>query len=267
MLKALLKGTELNQLLDVVSPAFWQVVPTRAVWGIGKQLIANHGDREGFAQAAERLRESLDPGIMVGASTAESKLSLADCPPAHRQEVGERILRLYFSQLMHYETTLLDLRPERFTVIVDGDSARLVWNPKAYWLSWPAKFLGSLRDMYRGFYRDDEALFHQALEQLGLTSAKQAFVSHFGSKQDAVMFETKYLIDSLHQSFVCCRDAKQTLDGEFLALGFYLTSMYQSLEQLGAPIDVRTLFSELEGQDNIIAPATAAAQPAVLRER
>lgn len=97
--------------------------------------------------------------------------------------------------------------------------------------------------MYRGFYTDDSELFDRALAQLHLQPAKEAFVRHFGAAQDAVVFRTVHLVGSLHESFVRCREGRQKLSGNFLALGFYLTTLYQSLEALDVALDVRRAFS------------------------
>jgi hypothetical protein len=245
MIGNLLKNTELSQMVDFISPAFWQVVSPREIWRTGKQLVANYRDHDAFDQA----RATLEPiaercGVELSARPPDGeKLGSAQLTPEQAKRFGESILRLYFAQLFESETGLLDLRPDRFSLCTNaGAEGAAIWSPRPYYLRWAADFRQGIRDLYRGFYAEDGTLFDEALEQLQLTPAKQAFVRQFGEGQEAVVFRTSHLVDSLHESFVCCHQAKKKLSGQFLAFGFYLTTLYQSLELLDAPLDVRGAF-------------------------
>lgn len=244
MLKNLLRNTELAQILDFVSPAFWQVVPAQEVWRTGKQLVSNFRAGQPFQQALAAITGDRFPELQTTADAPSSGVPLSSIDSERRTEVGHRILWLYFSQLFHADTTVLDLRPERFSLVESpGQEPLLHWGPRPYFIRWPASFLEGIRGMYRGFYQGDSELFDRALAQLKLTPAKAAFIKHFGEDQDAVLFRTSHLVRSLHESFVCCRQDKQRLSGAFLALGFYLTTLYQSLESLDVALDAKAAFN------------------------
>jgi hypothetical protein len=173
---------------------------------------------------------------------SDGGVALPAIPPEQRHPCGASILGLYFAQLFESEVAVLDLRPERFAAVASDDGWVLQWSPRPYYLRWPPAFLDGIRGLYRGFYREDWQLFDRALEQLNLTAARAAFLRQFGENQQAVQFRTSHLVDSLHDSFVACRKARQQLSGAFLALGFYLTTLYGALELLDVPLDVRAAF-------------------------
>lgn len=246
MLKDLLKNTELSQLLDLVSPAFWQVVPPGEVWRAGRQLVANYRAGAEFQQVRSRLAAIAGPqGVALVEQLSDRRVALSTISPEQRRSCGSSILGLYFAQLFDAEMAVLDLRPERFAAVASADQWDLQWSPRPYYFRWPPEFLDGLRGLYRGFYRQDWKLFDQALEQLNLSPAREAFLRQFGEDQHAVQFRTSHLVDSLHESFVACRIARRKLSGAFLALGFYLTTLYTALESLDVALDVRAIFDGL----------------------
>ncbi len=247
MLGHLLRNTDLRQMLDFVTPAFWQVVPVTETMRTAKTLASNHRhppqDLIALLQAAQSGVEGLEAEREGLAKNALwQNMSRHNLSVEEKKAQGERLLRLYFWQIMHADTAVLDLRPARLSC----RASKTQWSPNQYLIRWPSAFLENLRGLYRGFYQDDDALFEKSLQALNMEPAKETFLQHFGEGQEAVVFHTRNLIFSLHHSFVACRNAKKKLSGSFLALGLYLTTLYQSLELLKVPLDVRKAFSDME---------------------
>jgi hypothetical protein len=155
-----------------------------------------------------------------------------------------RVVALYFHQILHGDTTLLDLRHQAFST-----RHPLTWRPASWIAEWEPSFIEALRQVYVGFYRDDPSGFRAGLKALNLSHAEDVFRQHFGDGQRAVRFEVKHFVSTFHQVFVRSRDARTTLHPDFLLLGLYLASLYDHLERLGVPVDVAAAFehaSQLE---------------------
>lgn len=262
MLASVLRNTELSHMADLVSPALWRVVPLRRLWAVTRQLVSNYRDRESFGQAAAALEPRLSRlGAALGEvselATPVSALEQADADqgpladPQLRRLIGQRVLELYFAQLMRPAeqaggVTLLDLRPARLGVaaeeLVDQGAQTLRWAPNRFYLRFSDAFGRAVQGLYLGFYRDDERRFAAALETLELGAAEQLFRRHFGDGRAPQRFALSQLLDTLHEVFMLCDREGVRLSGEFVALGFYLTSLYQTLELLDVPLDVRAAF-------------------------
>ena len=194
--------------------------------------------REAREARAALLRAS---GLSIVVDADARALAKATPPGSDpdRQARGQRLLELYFHQLYAGEVTLLDLRPERAVAL--GETLR--WDPGALHVRWAADFLPAMRDLYAGFYRDDEARFQLALEALDLVAAEDVFRRQFGEgDQRAVRFEVAAFRSTFHEAFLRCKEAGQQLHGDFVALGVYLATRYLHLEALGGTFDVRDAF-------------------------
>jgi hypothetical protein len=162
-----------------------------------------------------------------------------------RRRTGDRILEIYFTQIFAGEETILDLRADSFSA---SEGSKLHWRPKAFYVQWQFDFLKGLRDLYAGFYLDDEPRFKSGLHQLGLQDSGDALVSHLGSgDQRSVRFETSAFHTSFHDTFLACRDRGVALHRNFLALGIYLVCLYDVLESLDLEFDVRGAFERTCG--------------------
>jgi len=242
-----LRGTEWSQLADYVSPSFFEVLRARQILGQARELVANARDREGFEAAVARTGEVLSKrgvSLRVAADWPQDAEALAPTGEAARRDLGQRILEAYFAQLAGAEGALLDLRGARFT----GSPDDPLWVPQAFWLDWDPGFLAALRDLYAGFYGDDDARFRDGLEHLHLGAAEDVFREHFGGgEQRAVRFESKQFHATFHEAFVRCRDAGATLHRNFLALGIHLACLYDALESLDLAFDVREAWTRAAG--------------------
>jgi hypothetical protein len=92
--------------------------------------------------------------------------------------------------------------------------------------------------------RDD--VFDEALRRLDLDAARDVFLAHFGDgEQRSVRFRTESFHASFHEAFVRCRDAGRSLHPDFVALGIYLACLYDGLEALERPFDVRAAYEKV----------------------
>jgi hypothetical protein len=240
----MLRATEWGHLLDFVSPSFFEVLSARDLAGAARGLIASSRDAAGMRAAARAIADRLDArGIPIrldlegaGDTATPARRSSLDARVAR----GQLILRLYFEQLLGAEVSLLDLRGARFTMRRDT----WVWSPARGFARWDPAFLDAIRQMYRGFYADDDDAFRAALAALRLDAAADLFLDHFGAgDQTAVRFEMAHFTKSFHAVFVRCRERGIRLHPNFVPLGVFLAALYEHLEGLDVPLDVRAAFA------------------------
>jgi hypothetical protein len=248
MLGRLLSGGEFGQWASFVTPAFFNVMPTKPLWQRFKGLARDTRDREKYAHVV-RQRQALlarSPlAVTLEGAEARREPEPSNTDTAMTPEArGARVVALYFHQILHGDVTLLDLRHQAFS-----DHHPLTWRPASWIAEWEPEFLQALRQLYVGFYRDDAGAFRAGLSALNLSHAEDIFKQHFGGGQRSVRFEVKHFVSTFHQVFVRCRDAGTRLHPDFLLLGLYLASLYDHLDRLGVPVDVVSAFehaSEIE---------------------
>ena len=246
LIRRTLGGAEWKQLADFVSPSFFDVMPARALLRQGRELLGNASDRSGFRDLSQEVEAALERrGVAVelhaGGEAAEPDAH-RDLDDAGRRARGQRVLEIYFGQLVAHEAAVIDLRLDRF--LASGEA--LAWHPGPYWIRWDGAFLDAMRRVYAGFYSGDEALFDAALADLGLEAAGESFRHHFGDgDQRDVRFDPKRFQASFHDVFVRCRDAGASLHPNFLALGCYLAALYDHLGALGGSYDVRGAYERV----------------------
>ncbi|MET0284702.1 MAG: hypothetical protein ABW352_09540 [Polyangiales bacterium] len=236
MFSKLLKSADLRQLSSFVSPAFFDVLPARKIWSRGRALMVSKSSSEYRDAITERARalQALPLAVALPAQQG-ARDALGDDVRAH----ATRLVTLYFEQLYSDSPTLLDLR---------GQSARdhkgqIAWEPAAWVCKWSPDFLASLRGLYEGFYAPDDALLSQSLKDLGIDLAEDLFRKHFGSNPSAQRFVMKEFVDTFHQVFVRCKDAKRELHPDFLPLGVYLATLYDHLDGIPVEIDVAACYA------------------------
>jgi hypothetical protein len=236
MLRELLKGGEWSDLLDLVSPSFFDVLRPRDLQREVRRLTTNYVRRRAFDQARQRLQRQLRDAsvpIQLGVEIA------TDTPTTDPQRRGQWVLELFFRQLLHADEALLDLRFDRF-----GErDAELMWNPRPLVAQWDTDFIDTLRKLYAGYYEDDPPSFRDALGRLGLRCAEEVFAAQFArGRQESVAFRLSDFRRTFHDTFVQCRDCGATLHGGFVPFGIYLAFLYEHLERLGGEHDVIRAF-------------------------
>jgi hypothetical protein len=233
-LDSILGAGEWSALKDFLTPTVFDVLPPRAAQRqVAELLGARLHPGEG-----RRVRDAVGfPGLRVVDDRAPPSERVESLDVEARRRRGDQVLGLYFHQLLHRESALLDLRAERFR----GDPpASLSWRPGWLYVRWDPAFLAPLRDLYGGYYTGDDPRFDSAIARLSLTPAKDVFLAHFGGgDQREVQFRRATFVQTFHDAFVACRDAGVSLHGNFLALGLYLATLYEHLERLDLPFDVR----------------------------
>jgi len=244
------KGSSWSHFMDYASPALFEVMPLRALLAQGKEFVSNGSDARRYAKVRERIASSLHArGLDVELGTQDDNtegLSPLTLSEPFRRETGHRILEIYFTQVFAGLDTILDLRPDSFSTT---EGSALHWRPKAFYVQWQPEFVTGLRDLYAGFYLDDEPRFESGLLQLGLRDSGDALLSHLGSgDQRSVRFETSAFHTSFHDTFLACRDRGVALHRNFLALGIYLVCLYDVLESLDLEFDVRGAFERSYGR-------------------
>jgi hypothetical protein len=240
-----LKGTDWEMLTAFVSPVFFEVVPTLGMAKVFGTIVKDFANTLEFERVRDAAKESLDK--VNAKETCELKILavLTQKKPsgtlalAERQAFGHMVLKIYFAQIFSNHKSILDLRSSAF----DG---RLEWAPKAVYFKWSDEFRAGLRDLYLGFYTNDDARLNAGLLKLNLMHAKSVINGHFGEgEQDAVRFSLGHLKKSLHAVFISCKENKAKLHPDFFAMGAYLLCLYENLEGLDCPLDVRRAFLEV----------------------
>jgi hypothetical protein len=244
MIGKILGSGQLGKLAGFVSPAFFDVMPARALWAKARHLFTQSRDREAFRHAVASRNAQLEarlPRIQLIAEPRPARSVVAATPPdRHAADVAE----LFFHQLFHGDVTLLDLRATAFIPGASGapGDGRLIWHPAPWLARWSADFIGPLRELYRGFYTRDDAMFQRALRALSLEHSADLFRKQFGGDQQQMLFKTADFIAIFHQVFMRCKQASTALHPDFLPLGIYLAALYDHLEELAVPVNVARAF-------------------------
>lgn len=228
--------------MDFVSPAFFDVMPMGKLMGEVKAMVSGYRDTKGFpARVAERAKRLDGVGVTLDLDAEGTDPTSRD--EAQRKAVGEAVLRLYFRQLCDGGPVLIDLSKERF--VLQGDD--LCWRPGRGHAVWSDDFRRKLVAVYRGYYHEGGEGLRRALVPLGLESATDVFRSVFGEgDQSAVTFSVESFVDAFHRVFVHCKERGIELDPHFLGLGIYLATMYETLDALGVPLDVRGAYVAID---------------------
>jgi hypothetical protein len=234
MFKAIVGDRNLEHWKDYVSPAFFDLLSASEVARQVAELASSYWQRQLYSTRAGALGSLLSTaGVQLRLSTAVPSSTL------HTEEHGALVVELFFFQLLSQGGAFLDLDRSRFGL----DEHGALWSPGMLWVTWDVEFLQSLRDMYCGFYGEDDARFRRGLASLGLLPAAAVFEEQFGgSRRGALRFSVEDFRNGFHDTFVCCRDAHTRLHRNFLALGIYLGSLYEHLETLGVAVDVAGAF-------------------------
>lgn len=258
MFGKLLKNADLRQLSSFVSPAFFDVLPAHKIWIRGRSvLISKSSDdyRQAVASRARSLAALPLAVILPGQPGAGD--DLGSDQGAH----AARVVSLFFAQIYSDTPTLLDLRRDS----ARDQQGQLTWDPAPWVSRWSPDFLRGLRGLYDGFYTPDEALLRQSLRALGIDLAEDLFRKHFGTHPERQRFAVKDFVNTFHQVFVRCRDAKRELHEDFLPLGVYLATLYDHLDGLDVEVDVPACHARARRAGSGLPRAERASKPGEAR--
>ena len=232
---------QLGKLATFVSPALFDVVPARQLWGRARTLLAQSRDgvliRRATADRAALLAKSM-PQIRL-AMHLEQAASETPSDAASDSWRGAQIAELYFRQLFSDGPTLLDLRATAFS----NREQTLLWSPASWVTEWSRDFIEPLREIYSGFYARDDTRFRRGLAALSLTHSEDLFREQFGGNQEQVLFQVQSFIDVFHRVFVRCKRAGTKLHPDFIPLGIYLAALYDHEQELRVKVDVARAFA------------------------
>jgi hypothetical protein len=241
MLAALLRGTDWSKIADYLSPELFHVVPPLSMAKQVQTLVRsyrNHSEFAALKSTLESLLKESDWGIVISDQTSGPQVSTRDS-----LSLGDRILRLYFWQLLSQPAAILDVRGKSWT---KNDDGTYLWNPSPLYIAWDADFLTAVRQMYRGFYQNNEALLDEGLDAIGMKPGKASLVQHFGLDQERVSFDLAHFRSSFHDIFLACKEGKTRLHPNVLGLGAVLACLYENLQNIGGTFDVRAAFLDAE---------------------
>lgn len=241
---------ELRQLARFVPLRGWDAVEWKPLLGSMRSVSWRFVTGDGVRQLCDASQAEITR--VTFAST------LADCEPLTQvseaprlRELGDDILALYFSQWLVEEGLFLDLRPARFGVSDDA----LVFAPNGLWIQLRPEFREGMQSLYRSFYSDDDSAFDAALRQMGMlregmsasaeSELKELLHSHFGIDQSAQRFSIDTFKESFDDLFGFFLDNDFKLHSDFVWVGFYLITLYLTLEHGGQAHDVHSICSEI----------------------
>jgi predicted unusual protein kinase regulating ubiquinone biosynthesis (AarF/ABC1/UbiB family) len=179
--------------------------------------------------------------------------------PARRARAGDALLRLYFGQWLVEDGLFLDLRATHLGL---DDDDRLHYAPGGLWIELRPEFRNGMVALYRAFYSGDEPALDVALRRMGLLRSglepaaerelKDLLAAHFGIDPGAQRFELAHFRESFDALFAFLVDHGYRLHSDFVFVGFYLITLYRTLERLGQAHDVRRICAE-----TLLAPEVA----------
>ena len=234
MLWSLVKNTEWEPLLKLVSPAFFDVVPARMLFGelrgLSSRYLSSSAYRDATGARAVAMERDRLPFTLV------STLARASSPVPESKR-GEDVLTLYFHQVLGDGPVLLDLRRESFVRVND----RWEWKPAPAIADWPADFRGGCRALYDGFYDDDPQSFSAGARALGLGEAEAELRAQFGDARQ-VTFSLHDFQVRFQRVFERCKETRSKIHPGFLTLGLALATLYEHLDAVGVPLDVNAAY-------------------------
>jgi len=235
--------SEWSSLLDLV-PAGFDLLSTKQVAHQALELLSNAANANRYASVVGSTQATLRSAripILVEDNRGERPLvPYADLKRTQRRWLGQVILQLYFAQLFQSDTAVIDLWPSRLGIDAAGDA---IWNPRPVYIRWDTSFVAALRDVYAGFFLDDESRFEEGLSQLGLGSAGGLLLRHLGQgNQRGVRFSSSDLQSTLRDISELRLGQPGGLHRNFVAFGLYLASLHEVLESLDCTLDVRSAF-------------------------
>jgi hypothetical protein len=259
MMMNLLKNSDWAFLLDFVSPSFFKVIPPMELVANATALAKRTREPKLYSMAVLDMKNCLTdvmPDLHLvegtmgqrGAIPSSAVSNFNQCDAEQKRKVAEHIVEIYFAQILSGKMVLLDVRLSRFAV----EGSNLYWSPAPLLGLFSEKFLLSMGNLYRGYYGSNPELMKSALKDVGLDWAHDVFIAHFGEgDQTEVKFALAHFVRTFHDVFVRCKAERKSLGGEFVQLGVLLGLMYESLESLGQPVNVRSAFLRAQSSNSV----------------
>ena len=240
---------DLRQLARFVPTRGWDAVEWRPLTRSLRQISWQFVSGSGVKALGREVQEAV-PGIAVLSRIDRDESLERVEDPEVLQQAGDELIRLYFSQWLIEDGLFLDLRPARL-----GWEDCLLFAPNGLWIQLRDDFREGMVALYRSFYSDDEQALDAALRRMGMLpdgldpateeELKGLLQAHFGVEQSAQRFSIDAFKESFDQLFEFFIEHDYTLHSDFVFVGFYLITLYLSLERFGQAHDVRAICSEV----------------------
>ena len=242
---------DLRQLARFVPARGWDAIAWKPLLGSLRDLSVRYATGRGVPALRAACAPQV-PDLRFTHFVPRPRRLDALTDAARRRRAGDELLRLYFAQWRVDEGLFLDLRAQQLGL---DDEGHLLFAPNGLWIRLRPEFRLGMVDLYRSFYTDDAEAFRAALRRMGLAApglapaAEQALEdklrAHFGLEQDAQRFSIDRFKASFDDLFAFFVDHDYTLHSDFVFVGFYLITLYLTLDELGEAHDVRGICSEV----------------------
>lgn len=238
---------DLRQLARFVPAQGWDAIAWRPLLGSLRDLSLRYATGRGAAELRAACSREV-PELRFTHFVPRPRRLDALAEPERRRRAGDELLRLYFAQWRVDEGLFLDLRARQLGL---DDAGRLMFAPNGLWIRLRPEFRLGMIDLYRSFYTDDAEAFRAALRRMGLVApgmaadAEQALEdklrAHFGLDQSAQRFSIDRFEASFDDLFAFFVEQGYTLHSDFVFVGFYLITLYLTLDELGEAHDTRAI--------------------------
>ncbi len=164
---------------------------------------------------------------------------------------GNKILMIYFYQIMNNSQLFLDFRLKLFS----QSENKIQWSPGGLWAQMDHDFISGIRKVYQGYYFNDDALFIKGMLESGLVKREwseekkneviEVFKKHFSNgRNERITFTMEDFQNSFAKIFQTLVKNKIQLDKNFLYLGIMLVTLYLTLDELAGEYDVSSIFKD-----------------------
>jgi len=239
---------ELRQLARFVPLRGWDAVEWKPLLGSMRSVSWRFVTGQGVTRLCKTAQDVISDVTLV--DSLDELEPLSEISETHRLQLfGDNILTLYFSQWLVEDGLFLDLRPARFAALDD----ELMFHPNGLWIQLRPEFREGMLSLYRSFYSDDDDAFDAALRRMGMlrddmstsaeTELKELLYTHFGVDQSAQRFSIDTFKESFDDLFVFFLENDFKLHSDFVWVGFYLITLYLTLEQGEQEHDVNAICS------------------------
>ena len=242
---------DLRQLLRFVPTSGWDAIAWSPLLSSMRAISTRYVTGKGTARLRETVAAAVPDVQLVPKLRRVTRLDSVE-DAGSLQQAGDDLLRLYFAQWLVEDGLFIDMRSSRFGLDAGGG---LNFAPNGLWIQLRPEFREGMLALYRSFYSDDESAFEDALRQMGMlqeglsasaeSELKELLHAHFGIDQRAQTFSIDAFKASFDELFAFFIAHRYTLHSDFVFVGFYLITLYLTLEQGGQAHDVRHICSEM----------------------
>ncbi len=239
----LIKNIGPEVLLQLFSPALFKILPVRGTTQVILEIARDYRNPNKFKETIEEIVKALNahPHSMANPwQFCERKkihpVEIDSLTHEEKKVLGEKILELYFTQIFRSPTVLLDLS-------LNSMGTHLQWSPLPIMVEWDVEFIRAIRNLYEGLFNQNPEKIDSALKDLKMFHAKEVMLEHFGQGDlSAVLFKMESLSKSLSEMIHAFKKQSSQVSTDFITLGIFLLGLYQTLDKINVPLNVRRAF-------------------------